>query len=238
MNTKTKAGVWMLAMGVISAGMFFANSAKAATITSVSPEDIWADEAYTVALTGSGFDDATGMTLFRHTDYTPADEIRTVDVDFDVFSDDRAEIYVPAGLRTGWYDIWIDGNDGGGELENAVWIGSTALSSVTELNYTSSKKAKRTMSIEFEGLVLGKNKTWTTIKFNGRKATVKRVAKSRNNSTVTVEIKYGKWPKGFYNLSVKYKNQVREEIDKGNKTTYKKRWDSDSDTYNNIFEIK
>jgi hypothetical protein len=238
MNTKTKAGVWLLAMGMIGAGIFFANSARAATITSVSPEDVWADEAYTVALTGSGFDDATGMTLFRHTDYTPADEIRTVNVDFDVFSDDSAEIYVPAGLRTGWYDIWIDGNDGGGELENALWIGSTALSNVTELNYTSSKKAKVAMNIEFKGLVLGKKTGWTTIKFNGRKVKVKRVTNSGNNSTATVELKYRKWPTGSYSLSVKYKNQVREEIDKGDKTTYKKRWVNDSETYNDIFEIK
>lgn len=234
MNTKTKAGVWMLAMGVIGAGMLFANSAKAATITSVVPTEVWTDEDNSITITGSGFTGAQDVQLFRETTYTPADEIRIRDLSFSVDSDSQISAVVPAGMRTGDYELWVDD----AYLADAVWIGSTALSSVTELNYTSSKKAKRTMSIEFEGLVLGKNKAWTTIKFNGRKATVKRVAKSGNNSTVTVEIKYGKWPVGSYNLSVKYKNQVRAEIDKGGKTTYKKVWENGSATYSDIFEIK
>jgi hypothetical protein len=235
MNTKTKAGVWMLAMGVIGAGILFANSAKAATtITSVVPTEVWADEDNTITINGSGFTGTEDVELFRETTYTPADEIRYRVLDYTVVDDSQITAVVPAGMRTGDYELWVDD----ASLADAVWIGSTALSSVTELNYTSSKKAKRTMSIEFEGLVLGKNKAWTTIKFNGRKATVKRVAKSGNNSTVTVEIKYGKWARGFYGLSVKYKNQVRAEIDKGGKTTYKKTWENGSATYSDIFEIK
>jgi len=237
MNTKTKAGVWALALGVIGAGMFFASSAKAATITNVDPSDVWADEAYTITITGSGFDDTTGISLFRHTDYIPADEIRIVNLDFDVFTDSHAEAYIPTGLRAGWYDLWIDGNDGGGELENAVWIGSTALSNISELNYTTSKKAKRTLSIEFEGLVLGKNKKWTTIKFNGRKANVKRVSTSGNNSTVVVQIKPRKWGRGSYELSLRWKNKVREEIESGDDVIYRNRWDSGTATYPDVLEI-
>lgn len=234
MNTKTKAGVWMLAMGVIGAGMLFANSARAATITGVIPTDVWADEDNPITISGSEFTGTQDVQLFRQTSYTPADEIRIRDLSFTVDSDSQITAIVPAGMRTGDYELWVDD----AYLSDAVWIGSTALSNVTELNYTSSKKAKRTMSIEFEGLVLGKNKAWTTIKFNGRKATVKRVVKSGNNSTVTVEIKYGKWPIGSYELSVKYKNQVRAEIDKGGKTTYKKTWENGAATYSDIFEIK
>lgn len=224
----------MLAMGVVGAGMLFANCAKAATITSVVPTEVWADEDNTITITGSGFTGTQDVQLFRETTYTPADEIRIRDLTFTVVDDNQITAIVPKEMRTGDYELWVDDAD----LAGAVWIGSTALSSVSELNYTSSKKAKRTLNIEFQGLVLGKNKAWTTIKFNGRKATVKRVAKSGNNSTVTVEIKYGKWPIGFYNLSVKYKNQVREEIDKGNKTTYKKHWENGNATYSDIFEIK
>ena len=224
----------MLAMGVIGAGMLFANSAKAATITSVVPTEVWTDENNSITITGSGFTGTQDVQLFRETTYTPADEIRIRDLSFTVDSNSQISAVVPAGMRTGDYELWVDD----AYFANAVWIGSTALSSVTELSYTSSKKAKQTMSIEFEGLVLGKNKAWTTIKFNGRKATVKRVAKSGNNSTVTVEIKYGKWPVGSYDLSVKYKNKVRAEIDKGGKTTYKKVWENGSATYSDIFEIK
>jgi len=234
MNTKTKAGVWMLAVGVIGAGIFFASSAKAATITSVVPTEVWADTDNSITITGSGFTGTQDVQLFRETSYTPADEIRIRDLSFAVDSDNQITAVVPAGMRTGNYELWVDD----AYLSDAVWIGSTAFSSVSELTYSTSKKAKRTLSIEFQGLVLGKNKAWTTIKFNGRKATVKRVAKSGNNSTVTVEIKYGKWPTGSYGLSVKYKNQVRTEIDKGGKTTYKKTWEKGGATYSGIFQIR
>jgi hypothetical protein len=237
MQTKTKIGVWVLVAALAAAGMIFADSAQAATITDVSPENIWTNQANTVAITGSGFDDTTGMTLFRHTDYTPADEIRTVDVDFDVFSDDRAEIYVPAGLRTGWYDLWVAGNDGGGELENALWIGSVVTPSVSQLNYTVSKKVKRTINLTFDGVVLGKKAAWATVKLNGRKVKVKRVSKNGNSSTVVIEVKYGRWARGSYNVNLKYKNRVREEIDSGDDVRYRWRWDSDDITYENVLEI-
>lgn len=227
----------MLAMALVAAGLVFANSARAATVASVSPNEIWTDQNNTIAIIGSGFDDTTGISLFRHTDYIPADEIRIVDLDFDVFSDDRAEATVPAGLRTGWYDLWIDGNDGGGELENALWIGSVVTPNISQLNYTTSKKAKRTISLVFDGIVLGTKTKWTTVKFNGRKVKVKRVRKNGNRSTVVIEAKYGKWPTGSYSVSLRYKNQVREEIEKGDDVVYKKRWDTGSADYDNVLEI-
>lgn len=237
MQTKTKASGWALAIATTIAGLILTVPAHAATVTSVSPEYIWTNQSNNVTITGSGFNNITRIILFRCTDYRPADEIRTVDVDFNVLSDNQAEIYVPAGLRTGWYDLWIYGNDGGGGVENALWIGSTVTPNISQLDYSSSKKAKKNISLYFKGLVLGKKKNWLTVRFNGHKAKVKKVNVKGNNSIVVVQIKYRKWKRGTYELSLRWKNKVREEIDWGDDVIYRNRWISGTESYSNVFEI-
>jgi len=234
MQTKTKAGVWMLAMGVVGAGIFFAGSARAATTpTSVSPSEIWTDEDSTITISGSGFTGTSDVELFRITSYTPADEIRNKRLNFTVVSDNQITATVPSGLRAGSYEIWV--NDA--TLESALTIQPTVTSNVTQLNYSVAKKAKQNIILEFKGIVLGKNNSWATIKFGGRSTKVKRVSVRGNNSTVVVELNYGKMAQGTYDLSLNYKNKVREEIDNGSKIKYRNRWDNGSANFSGVLQI-
>lgn len=55
-------------------------------------------------------------------------------------------------------------------------------------------------------------KKWVTVRFNNRKVTVLRAANSGGNLVVTVAMKYKKWTKGYYNLTLSYKYKSGKRI--------------------------
>jgi hypothetical protein len=104
------------------------------------------------------------------------------------------------------------------------------------LNYSTSKKAKRNITLTFSGLSLTK-KQWIKVWLNGRKVTTARVSRGGNDSIVTISFKYGKWPTGNYNFAMTYKNQIKVPYIKKGKTKYRKGWESGSVTSENILSI-
>jgi hypothetical protein len=64
-----------------------------------------------------------------------------------------------------------------------------------------------------------------SLKLNGKRARVVRARNRGNNLQVTVDLKYGRWKRGSYNLTLSYKNFVN------------KRWHKESFSKDNILNI-
>lgn len=120
-----------------------------------------------------------------------------------------------------------------GSTDGNIVIGSDTPS----LTYSTSKKAKKRMTLTFNGLSLTKRQ-WVKVRLNGRKVTTVRVRRSGNDSTVTISFKYGKWAVGNYNMAMSYKNQIKVPYTtKKGKTKYRKGWESGSVASENILSI-
>lgn len=72
----------------------------------------------------------------------------------------------------------------------------------------------------------------------GRKVKVVGLGRSGADSVVTVELKYAKWPRGSYNLVMRYKNQTKVAYTKKGKTKYKKGWQTGSVSQDGVLVIQ
>lgn len=108
--------------------------------------------------------------------------------------------------------------------------------SISTLNYSTSKKAKTRISYTFTNLSLTKKK-YVTMRIGNKKVKVTGVRRSGNDSIVTVELKYGRWPVGNYNLAMSYKNKTKIAYTKKGKTKYRNGWERGSVSQNSILQI-
>lgn len=99
------------------------------------------------------------------------------------------------------------------------------LTDTPTLTYNSSKKAKKKITYNFQDLNLKIKKKDIKIRLNGKKINMSRVSKRGNNVLAAINLKYGKWAKGNYNLTMTYKG-------KRGKTTYRGTWKA-----NNVLSI-
>jgi len=88
----------------------------------------------------------------------------------------------------------------------------------TTLPY-SNKKITRKINFTFNDLNLGKaKKSWVSIRLNGRKVKPIRVTSAGTTTRVTVSMKYKKWPRATYNLTMSYKKKVNKAWERGNRS--------------------
>jgi hypothetical protein len=83
-----------------------------------------------------------------------------------------------------------------------------AVSNRPTVNYAPKKSTKRNIVFTFRDLKITTKKAWVKVWLGGKKVTVKGAKRSGDNLRVTLQVKYGKWSRGNYNLRMEYKKKV------------------------------
>lgn len=83
-----------------------------------------------------------------------------------------------------------------------------AVSNRPTVSYAKKKSTQRNIAITFRDLKIITKKAWVKVWLGGKKVKVKRAKRSGNNLKVTLQVKYGKWERGNYNLRMQFKKKV------------------------------
>lgn len=89
--------------------------------------------------------------------------------------------------------------------KKSIAIDSSFSTDTPTVAYNKKKSAHRRINITVYGLSL-KNKKGVSARLNNKKMKIIRVKDQGNSSLVSLNAKYGKWAKGIYGLSLKYRS--------------------------------
>jgi len=224
---------------------FFTKAARADessgefSITSVEPASFSNEADQTITLTGSGF--YSGLWVGLHysingviTDLSDLTDLK----DVTIVSSEQATAVVPAGTRAGQYDIFMYQPDADPYyyMEAAVEIGSQTSTDTPELQFNGTKSARKKVNVTYRGLVMTKKK-WVKARINGKNIPITKLRRSGNDTTITLNLKYKKWPMGSYALILSYKNRVKVKTEKNGKVRYRKTWEKGRVQSDNLFSI-
>lgn len=106
------------------------------------------------------------------------------------------------------YTIFEDQETGALLNHLAVYKFNKAVSNKPTVNYARKKTTKRNITFTFKDLKITTKKSWVKVWLGGKKVKVKSVKKSGNNLKVAMQVKYGKWARGNYNLRMQFKKKV------------------------------
>ena len=106
------------------------------------------------------------------------------------------------------YVIFEDFNNGSLLNKLGVYKFNKAVSNRPTVNYARKKTTKRNITFTFKDLKITTKKAWVKVWLGGKKVKVKSVKKSGNNLKVALQVKYGKWARGNYNLRMQFKKKV------------------------------
>ncbi len=87
-------------------------------------------------------------------------------------------------------------------------------SDVATLAYSAKKNVHQRINFSMENLGIS-NKKWVTVRIGSRKVKTERVKSSGETTVVRVNLKYRKWTRGSYGVTVSYKKKVGKSWQKG-----------------------
>jgi hypothetical protein len=106
------------------------------------------------------------------------------------------------------YTIYEDQEEGALLNHLAVYKFNKAVSNRPIVSYAQKKSTKRNIVFTFRDLKITTKKAWVKVWLGGKKVKVKGAKRSGNNLKVTLQVKYGKWARGNYNLRMQFKKRV------------------------------
>jgi hypothetical protein len=83
-----------------------------------------------------------------------------------------------------------------------------AVSSSPSVSYSGKKSSRKNITFTFQDLKITTKKSWVKVWLGGKKVKVRSVKRSGNNLKVGLQVKYGKWAAGSYNLRMVFKKKV------------------------------